>query len=270
MAMLKVSTLKERCDRLQKHLEVRKLITDHEKADLNEKKTRPRSRDDWWERYALLKSFARRLEWEKEKKASGDSPTALPGNTEDMKIRMLLAEPAEVMLDDGKRYKVYPKSYNALCMIVSVDYSISWLVEMANILAKDTKPESAAYLPRIAEQIGRLQNIMLDIVLHPGAGYKEESLENPAAYDFSPMDMMTIQNAHNEVNVVRMMALPVVTKKHDPKRHATSWSDFFVIMGMARKADPMALMKDEALSKLFAESHIRVENKIPLDEDKVA
>lgn len=265
MAQLKTSALKERCDRLQKHLEIRKLVSAEE---LNEIKTqRPRSRDDWWERYAVLKSYARRLEFEGNRR--DDSTTASPlEDNEAQRIRMLLATPMEVVLDDGKKYKVHPKSYNALCMIVAVDYAISWLVEMADELVQESSPSAPAHLPRIAEQIGRLQNIMCDIILFDGNGFDPAKLDDPTPYDFSPMDLMTLQRVHNDLNVVRMMALPVVTKKQgDKPGRATGWSEFFVIMGMKKMVDPAKLMNDESLVKLLAEANIRMAANAAAEEE---
>lgn len=272
MATTKVSQLRERCERLLKHLQIEKLLSPEELKE--EQADHPRSRDDWWERYARLKSYARRLEWKKDARGSTGKAAAPTGpEAEEMKIRMLLAHPVEVMLDDGKRYKVHPKSYNALCMVVSIDYAIAWLVEIADEMARNAKPEAPAFLPRIAEQIGRLQNIMCDIILHSGPGFDPKKLDDPTPYDFSPMDLITLQNAHNDVNVVRMMAFPLVTRRKTEKKPdsptSTGWSDFFVIMGFRRKTDPMSLMNDEALSKLFAEAHIGASHQ-QAHEDKLS
>lgn len=267
MAQLKSSNLKERCERLQRQLVTQKLITPAELKDVEAQ--RPRSRDDWWERYAVLKSYARRIEWQKEKQAAGTQGDISRTDAEAQRIRMLLAEPVSVMLDDGKKYDIYPKSYNALVIITSVDYAIAWLDEMAAIISEKAGPEAPGYLPRIAEQIGHLQNIMCSIILHKGPGYDQKYLEWPNAYDFSPMDMLTLQKAFNEVNVVRMMALPKITeKKSDKPGKSTGWSDFFVIMGMARRVDPASLMNDQPLIKLLAEASIKSANSPMPDGDE--
>lgn len=259
--------LRERCERLERNLVARKLITADEAAQLR----KPRSIDDWWERYAELRSYARRIEWEKVRTGESEPDDAMRDSLEEIRTATLQSKPLVVRLDDGTTVDVHPKSYNAIIMIRALDYTMSWLLESADEIAAKATPHAPDLLPRIFERIGFIQNRILEIIVHPGPGYDAKHVETPREFEYSPLDVLTLQRAYNSVNVLRMMALPVVTeKKKDGKQEETGWSAFFVLMGVRKKVDPALLMQDVDLVKLIMEARLYAKAVNPIEGEEAA
>lgn len=246
-----MSQLKARCEKLQHHLVFQKVISDAEVKALRH----GRSRDDWWERYAELKSYARRIEWKKRGDVT-DTTKVSDDVVELNRIRALLAEPLPVVLESGETIQIHPKSYNAMVLLRALDYTYAWLIGQLDELARVHTPYSPDLIPRCAQRLIELSNKIVAIVTHPGPGYDQKLVDAPLASEYTSLDLLAIQNAFNEINAMRLMALPKLHEKPGAETESTGWSSFFVVMGIKKNIDVGEMMQDHSLAKLIMEAHI--------------
>ncbi len=178
---------------------------------------------------------------------------------------MLRGEPKAVPLVAGGTVHVYPKSYNALETIGQLDRTYAQIMYW-----RDSFPEvdgdaieRAQALTMIGRVLVLLNATFIWIVTHPGPGVPYDSVftvpwdagEIPPVWCFEadPLDIGRIAVAHNEVNMLRVAALPKLDKSDS---RGLGWASFLTSASEATHTDPTTLANDHSLASLIARASV--------------
>jgi hypothetical protein len=192
-----VADLKDRCRRLQRTLEARRLATSEE---LN----------DWWPgggqnddtgHWGWILCFANYLRFYGRDE---DTPQKRAARTKAL-AESARAEPAPVRLVSGEQVAVYPKSYVALRFLDSLKANILSLLELQRALFEERADDAlsvAAAVP-LAESFGT--QVWAWIITHPEAGLPFAAVgdaPDPPSWTSSlmPQDLIALAGAHLRVN----------------------------------------------------------------------
>ena len=258
----------QRCRQLRSHVLARKLATEAEIEQhwptspvLAEGEQPPatwaseQEQDAWWLCFAQLARFVERGEF-----CSGPSDWA-----DEQAMAALRDEPAEVLLSDGSRVKVYPKSFECLLWIRAVDWFADWLEDQIHLLEhaietdalnREHIAEPSDVLARLHREIAYAWALRAAQACAPGPAFDSARAEDPGQHFLSlgPLDLERIYLAFLEVNVRRLQAARLLvppSKSGKGGDDTPGWSRFFARFGDRWRIPPAKLTRDYSLVSLL-------------------
>lgn len=173
-----------------------------------------------------------------------------------------LSEP----VGDVRDLAVYPKSLNALIELAERDAVIGFysagLDALRKVMAEYPTPERAEMLARAVREIAYQQQLCVWIVTHasPGLPYPVATTtpELPAWLgELSPVDVLFVFRAHEEVNAGRLAALQALPRgKHKADEQERGWGVYLANLATLLNRSAEQLSADHSLAALFAQSYV--------------
>lgn len=180
-------------------------------------------------------------------------------------------------IDDLREVSVHPKSMNALIELAERDAVIglmnAGLDALRDMVTTNPTPEYVDHMARSIREVGYQERICVWIVTHPGPGLpfpeEETNPELPPwlAY-LSPVDVLLIFAAHEDVNAGRLAALQALPrgkkKANDVER---GWGVYLANLASLLNRSAEQLARDHSLAALFAQSYVHaVEQERAMEE----
>jgi hypothetical protein len=177
--------------------------------------------------------------------------------------KITLSEP----LGDVRSVSVYPKSLNTLIELAERDEAIVYFQQAADVLRELIKrnplPDRVDSLARCVREVGYQQRLCVWIVTHPAPGlpYPEDATapELPAwLHAISPIEVLSIFSAHQEVNAGRLAALQALPRGKSKNKDEVSrgWGVYLANLASLLNRGAEELARDHSLAALFAQSYV--------------
>jgi hypothetical protein len=182
-------------------------------------------------------------------------------------------------VNDMREVNVYPKSLNALVELAERDAVIgffnSGLQSLRAVMSEHPTAERADLLTQAAREIAYQTTLCCWIVTHnaPGLPYPEGTgaPDVPAFFgDLSPLDILYIFSAHEEVNSGRLAALQALwPAKVKAERTERGWGVYLANLASLLNTSAEQLARNQSLAALFAQSYVHaVEQERAMEEAK--
>lgn len=262
-----ISGLRARCLRMKDTIEARSLATKEEVAAWwpGGEHNRARTLGGWIVCYGQMCSFVGRravttAEAERRERtminALRNAPKAVP------LISPIEGQPATLY--------VHPKGADALWTLAELERVLrETILWREAILQQDPQPpEGMTALGHIARMLARLHAIFAWIVTCPGPGVPYmahfalpwDLAEEPPAWctALDAMDLLQLAQAHTEVNLGRLQALPKLAPA-DPAERGHGWATFFQSYAAEAKIPPAELMAWHPMTGLLTASALAAE-----------
>lgn len=179
----------------------------------------------------------------------------------------LAAAPIPLVLSNGTKVSVHPKSEYALHRLLVNDKALQWCVTRRLALedVDPHTPESLRALHTAIELQRQLEAEFAAICCAPGAGIGPE---DGAAWEvpvpewtrtLEPYDILAIRRAHIEVNVVRVQEVSERTKQYAEGSGSMPLAAFLGVMAGEMGVQPADLARRWSLGEVFAQALVRWE-----------
>jgi hypothetical protein len=190
---------------------------------------------------------------------------------EDMR-RALHAEPVRLTLESGRPIAVYPKGDYALHRLIVVaiarHYFLARRVALTALPEDEISAGTIELLALATEGEARLKAETVAILTHPGPGvpWTDDGLwEHPIPRwtrdECSPLDVLAIERAHLEVNLLRVNAIADRTKQFvEHGAEPMPMAAFLGVMASELGQQPSDLARHWSIGEVFASSLARFES----------
>lgn len=182
----------------------------------------------------------------------------------------LRGAPAYVTLTEPigelRRVVIHPKSLNALVELTQRDVVIEYfnraIETLRNLMAEDPTLERTEQLARATREVSYQQQLCAWIVTHAGPGLPYPDGETAPALpewlgQLSPLDLLMIFRAHQDVNAGRLAALQSLPRaKGGSDDEERGWGVFLSGLASFLNTKVEELARDWSLAALFAQSYI--------------
>jgi hypothetical protein len=238
--------LRNRIESFERLLQVERLATDAELESVA--KSYPgKTKEQLWLRYAELKSYARRKEWQALKERR-------PATAEsyDVAIAALEDRPETVELPSvDLRVRVTPASWARIMRVEDIDWWLHRLVASRMVLKADAGENLDELLDRVINEISHQKALLFAQVAAPTpAPWTDEPVEWADA--ITPLEEVGLLEAWHRVNTDLLRGLPQPKSRRDGKPLPQHWSIVFQSVAWREKRAPVDIIRDRSLVSVCA------------------
>lgn len=199
------------------------ILSDEERAELHahDVELTERTKDDWWKRYAEVKSYARRKEFDPWTFAN------VPVD-EGLVLSVQSNDPVEVMLVSGDLQLVYPASLDRVRLVEDLDYWHSHLEAAVQTVkaVEDAVDMPGSHLLELRKEQSDTVALLFMQVCAPGQEPLPLDVEiEPWARALTRLDQVRLTEAWREVNIDRPKDAEAEIKRKYPLKKKRGGAD---------------------------------------------
>lgn len=246
--------LRERCAHLREHLLRAKLVTEAEVDAFRPggDENPHAGREGWIWYWAQLIRFTDRV-GQPEKVAAAERDEARREALRGLREAPVAVELVAVDESGAPRtLSVYPKSFDALCLVDELDLGIRWLVSLAERLEGSTNAEAVLRRQECLRAASELHQVIAWIACTPGAGLPfDPTLPHPAApapfNTLDAFDLLALIGAYHRVNRTRFQAVARLLRRGGDEGDAASWETLATAVAADQRCPVEYLLRDRSL-----------------------